>query len=124
MTLLLDTPVVLWGLTADPALDKDFLDRLAHDPDIYLSPVTVWEIAIKQDLGKLPGPGDLPERVRDIGFRHLPITADHAILAGRLPQHHRDPFDRMLIAQAKATGMVLATRDSHIQKYDVPILVV
>ncbi len=122
MSLLLDTHVVLWGLTGDPALSDEFLDRLRHDPDIYLSAVTVWEIAIKQALGKLTGPADLPERVRDMGFRNLPITGAHAMCAGRLPLHHRDPFDRMLVAQAAIEGLTLATRDPAILKYDVNTL--
>jgi PIN domain nuclease of toxin-antitoxin system len=122
MSLLLDTHVVLWGLVADPALGDEFLDRLRHDPDIYLSPVTVWEITIKQSAGKLSGPQDLPERVRDMGFRELPVACTHAIVAGRLPMHHRDPFDRLLVAQATVEGLTLATRDPDIHRYDVDTL--
>jgi PIN domain nuclease of toxin-antitoxin system len=124
VSLLLDTHVALWGLAADDALGDDLLDRLRHDPDIFLSPVTLWEIAIKQAAGKLSGPSDLAERVRDMGFRELPVTYAHAIVAGRLPVHHRDPFDRMLVAQAKIEGLTLATRDVDIQRYDVDLLVV
>ena len=124
MSLLLDTHVALWGLAGDAALGDDFLDRLRYDPDILLSPVTVWEITIKQAAGKLGGPADLAERVRNMGFRELPITQAHALVAGRLPMHHRDPFDRMLVAQATVEGMTLATRDSDIQKYDVDTLIV
>lgn len=124
MSLLLDTHVVLWGLAADAALGDDLLDRLRHDPDIFLSPVTLWEITIKQAAGKLGGPSDLAERVRDMGFRELPVTHAHAIEAGRLPVHHRDPFDRMLVAQTKVEGLTLVTRDTDIQQYDVDLLVV
>jgi PIN domain nuclease of toxin-antitoxin system len=124
VSLLLDTHVALWGLAGDPALSDDFLDRLRHDPDIYLSPVTVWEIAIKQTAEKLTGPADLAERVRDMGFRELPITNAHAILAGKLPMHHRDPFDRMLVAQATVEGLTLATRDAEVHRYDVDTLTV
>lgn len=124
MSLLLDTHVALWGLAATPELADDILDRLRHDPDIFLSSVTLWEITIKQNAGKLGGPPDLAERVRDMGFRHLPVTHDHAIAAGRLPGHHRDPFDRMLIAQATVEGLTLATRDADIRRYDVEVLVV
>lgn len=124
MSLLLDTHVALWGLAGDPRLSDEFLERLRHDPDIYLSPVTVWEVALKQALGKLTGPGDLAERVRDMGFGELPITNAHAILAGRLPLHHRDPFDRMLVAQATVEGLTLVTRDPGIHKYDVGVLAV
>jgi PIN domain nuclease of toxin-antitoxin system len=97
---------------------------LLDTPDIYLSPVTIWEIAIKQALGKLAGPAALAERVRDMGFRELPITHAHAVLAGRLPSHHRDPFDRMLVAQATAEGLTLATRDPDIRRYEVDTLAV
>jgi PIN domain nuclease of toxin-antitoxin system len=122
VSLLLDTHVALWGLTGDAELTAEFLDRLRHDPDIYLSPVAVWEVAIKQTAGKLPGPSNLAERVRDMGFRELPVTSNHAILAARLPMHHRDPFDRMLIAQATLEGLTLATRDHQIHQYQVSTL--
>jgi PIN domain nuclease of toxin-antitoxin system len=124
VSLLLDTHVALWGIAGATTLGNDFLDRLRHDPDIFLSPVTLWEITIKQTAGKLAGPSDLAERVRDMGFRELPITPAHAIAAGRLPMHHRDPFDRMLVAQATVEGLTLATRDSDIRRYDVDTLIV
>jgi PIN domain nuclease of toxin-antitoxin system len=124
VSLLLDTHVALWAIVADPRLSGDFLDRLRSDPDIFLSPVTVWEVAIKQTIGKLGGPADLPERLRDMGFREVPITHQHAAAAGKLPLLHRDPFDRMLIAQAAVEGLTLATRDADIQRYPVDTLVV
>ncbi|MDH6465384.1 PIN domain nuclease of toxin-antitoxin system [Micromonospora sp. A200] len=123
MRLLLDTHVVLWWLTDDPTLSDELKDRIDEESEVYASPVTVWEIAIKQSLGKLPGPVDLAEQVRDADLRELPIHHDHAVAAGRLPPIHRDPFDRMLIAQAQCEGLTLMTRDAHIQKYDVPVLV-
>jgi PIN domain nuclease of toxin-antitoxin system len=122
MTLLLDTHIALWAITGDAVLDAEFLDRLRHDPDIFLSPVSLWEITIKQATGKLAGPADLAEQVRDMGFRELPVTCAHAIAAGRLPLHHRDPFDRMLVAQAAVEGLTLASRDESIALYDVDIL--
>ena len=112
MTLLLDTHVALWAITGDATLGVEFLDRLRHDPDVFLSPVSLWEITIKQQAGKLSGPPDLAERVRDMGFRELPVTHDHAITAGRLPPHHRDPFDRALIAQAQVEQAVLVSKDA------------
>ena len=122
MTLLLDTHVALWAISGDATLGEEFLDRLRHDPDIFLSPVSLWEITIKQAAGKLAGPADLAERVRDMGFRKLPVTHAHAIAAGRLPPHHRDPFDRMLVAQATMEGLKLVSRDKSIALYDVDIL--
>jgi PIN domain nuclease of toxin-antitoxin system len=124
VSLLLDTHVALWAIVVDTELPDDLLDRLRHDPEVFLSPVSVWEIAIKQTAGKLGGPADLAEQVRDMGFRELPITHAHAIVAGRLPLHHRDPFDRMLVAQAMVEGLTVATRDADIQRYDVDTLVV
>jgi PIN domain nuclease of toxin-antitoxin system len=122
MSLLLDTHVALWAITGDPTLGQDLLDRLRHDPDIFLSPVSLWEITIKQSAGKLAGPPDLAERVRDMGFRALPVTSAHAIAAGRLPPHHRDPFDRMLVAQAVTESLTLASRDGSVALYDVDVL--
>lgn len=122
MSLLLDTHVALWAITGDATLGEEFLDRLRHDPDVFLSPVSLWEITIKQAAGKLAGPPDLAERIQDMGFGELPVTHAHAIAAGRLPVHHRDPFDRMLVAQAVAEGMTLASRDAAIALYDVDLL--
>ena len=122
MSLLLDTHVVLWWLTDDPTLSDDIKARLDHEPDVYVSAATIWEVAIKQAAGKLLEPSGLPERIRDSGFASLPIGFEHAIAAGRLPQIHRDPFDRMLIAQAQCEDLTLVTRDPHCQKYDVAIL--
>jgi PIN domain nuclease of toxin-antitoxin system len=113
----------MWWLDDSPTLTDDIKDRLDQDPNVYISSATVWEVSIKQAMGKL-GPPDLPEKIRDSGFRQLTITADHGIAAGRLPMHHRDPFDRILIAQAQLEGLTLVTRDAHIQKYDVLIQVV
>jgi PIN domain nuclease of toxin-antitoxin system len=122
MSLLLDTHVALWAIVGDDTLGEEFLDRLRHDPDIFLSPVSLWEITIKQATGKLAGPVDLAEQIRDMGFRELPVSHAHAITAGRLPPHHRDPFDRMLVAQAVTENMTLVSRDTSIALYDVDIL--
>jgi PIN domain nuclease of toxin-antitoxin system len=122
MSLLLDTHVVLWWLADDPELPEEIKDRLDHEPDVRVSAATIWEIAIKQARGKISAPADLPDRVRDSGFRELPIDFAHAIAAERLPLIHRDPFDRMLVAQARCEDLTLVTRDSYCQQYDVAIL--
>lgn len=121
MRLLLDTHVILWWLTDDPRLAEEIKDRIDTEVDVFVSAVTMWEITIKQALGKI-GPADLPEHVASSELRELPITSRHAIQAGRLPQVHRDPFDRMLVAQAQCEGLSLVTRDPDIQKYDVSLL--
>jgi len=82
----------------------------------------VWEVAIKQAAGRLDGPDQLPERILASGLRPLPMTATHGIAAARLPPLHRDPFDRLLVAQALIEGLTLATRDRMVQRYDVPLL--
>jgi PIN domain nuclease of toxin-antitoxin system len=122
VSLLLDTHVVLWWLADDPSLSEEIKDRLDHELDVRVSAATLWEIAIKQALGKIAAPTDLPERVRDSGFRELPIGFSHAIAAGRLPLIHRDPFDRMLVAQARCEDLTLVTRDPRCQQYDVATL--
>jgi len=122
VSLLLDTHVVLWWLTDDPSLSEEIKSKLDHEPDVYISSATVWEVAIKQAVGKLVEPADLPERVRDSGFRELRISFEHAIAAGRLPLIHRDPFDRMLIAQARCEDLTLVTRDPLCQQYKVAVL--
>lgn len=122
MSLLLDTHVVLWWLADDPQLPDEVKSRLDQEPDVHVSAATIWEIAIKQALGKITAPADLARLVRDSGFRMLPIGIAHAMDAGRLPLIHRDPFDRILVAQARCEGLTLVTRDPHCQQYDVPIL--
>jgi PIN domain nuclease of toxin-antitoxin system len=122
MKYLLDTHAVLWWMDASPELSEELRELLRTEPEVYVSAVTPWEIALKQSLGKLPGPPELAERARDLQFKGLPITADHGVRTGRLPWHHRDPFDRVLIAQAQLEDLTLITRDTWIPKYDVPVL--
>ena len=122
MSLLLDTHVVLWWLTDDPTLSEEIKTRLDHEPDTWVSAATIWEVTIKQAIGKLAEPAELPERIRGCGFRELPIRFDHAIAAGRLPPLHRDPFDRMLVAQARCDDLTLVTRDPRCKQYDVAVL--
>jgi PIN domain nuclease of toxin-antitoxin system len=122
VSLLLDTHVVLWWLADASTLSDDIKDRLDTEADVYISAATVWEVAVKQAIGKLQQPTDLPEQVRDSGFRELRITSEHGLRAGRLPLIHRDPFDRMLIAQAQCEDLTLVTRDADIHKYEVSVL--
>ncbi|GAA3063450.1 type II toxin-antitoxin system VapC family toxin [Streptomyces roseofulvus] len=122
MKLLVDTHVALWWLLDSPQLTDEIKDLLDTEEHAHLSAVTPWEIAIKQALGKLEGPADLPERAANSQLRNLPVTGQHGIAAARLPHHHRDPFDRILVAQARAEGLTLVTRDKNIPLYDVPVL--
>jgi PIN domain nuclease of toxin-antitoxin system len=122
VSLLLDTHVVLWWLADDATLSDEIKARLDDDPNVWVSPVTVWEVAIKESLGKLESRSDLSDAIADSGFRQLAITFEHAVAAGRLPLLHRDPFDRMLVAQARCEGHTVVTRDPQIQRYDVDLL--
>lgn len=121
MRLLLDTHVILWWLADDPGLADDIKCAIDSEPDVFVSAASIWELAIKQSLGKL-GPADLPERVAAAELTELPMKSQHAMVAGRLPPIHRDPFDRMLVAQARCEGLTLVTRDATVQKYDVSLL--
>ncbi len=89
---------------------------------VFVSAATVWEIEIKRALGRLRVPGDVVQHVDESGYERLEITFEHASEAGRLPPLHRDPFDRMLIAQARVEGMTLATGDELIHRYEVSVL--
>jgi PIN domain nuclease of toxin-antitoxin system len=121
--LLLDTHVFLWWLRDDRRLAEPVAAAIA-DPanQVAVSAATVWEAAIKAALGKLSVTGDLVEEITANQFEELPITARHAQLAGALPRHHDDPFDRMLIAQARCESLRLATLDPVFERYDVPLL--
>jgi PIN domain nuclease of toxin-antitoxin system len=114
--LLLDTHALLWWLFDDARLPRAARELIGDpDQDVLVSSASAWEIATKHRLGKLPEAGDVPERfdeyVRKARFRELPITTAHALAAGRLPGPHKDPFDRMLIAQSLAEDAPVVTAD-------------
>jgi PIN domain nuclease of toxin-antitoxin system len=90
--------------------------------EVFVSAATVWELAIKRALNKLRLPGDLPREIITSGFTALAVSMDHALAAGALPAHHNDPFDRMLIAQARLETLTLVTHDARFAAYDVPLL--
>ena len=124
MRLLLDTSILLWSLAEEHKLNPHARELLtSNDSALYLSSATGWEIAIKYALGTLRLHAEprvlLPEAVRRLGMHPLDISLMHAIEAGRLPQHHRDPFDRMLIAQAQTEQLVLLTADRVFERYNV-----
>ncbi|MFJ6610791.1 type II toxin-antitoxin system VapC family toxin [Streptomyces sp. NPDC091289] len=122
MRLLLDTPVILWWLDDSPELSEEAKRLLDSAHAVHISAVSPWEITFHQHFGMLEGPGDLAERVRDLAFPSLPVTAAHGVRAGRLPMVHADPFDRLLVAQAQDHRLVLVTRNAWIPQYDVPVV--
>lgn len=87
-----------------------------------VSAVVIWEVAIKRRLGKLKAPADLLERLEQAGVDLLPINAHHADRVGTLPLHHRDPFDRLLIAQAEIEGLSLVTADGDLSRYGIQVV--
>ncbi|HWS83054.1 MAG TPA: type II toxin-antitoxin system VapC family toxin [Ktedonobacteraceae bacterium] len=126
MRLLLDTHILLWWLADDPALSAQ-ADVLIADPanETFVSSISLWEIAIKAHLGKIVA--DVDEiRVATLtsGFTPLPFTDSHAVAVACLPDHHRDPFDRALIAQARVEPLHLITHDQMVATYSGDILLV
>ena len=116
--LLLDTHAFLWWLADDPRLGANARAEIALPANqVFVSAVTGWEIAIKRALGKLEAPAGLEEAVEQEGFLHLPVSFRHGERAGALPRHHRDPFDRMLIAQCELEGLELVSADLALAKY-------
>ncbi len=123
MNLLLDTHVLLWWLDNHPTLSKKAKAAIADGKNlVFISAVIIWEIRIKQELGKLEIPRNFRRVLEDQPFEILDITVEHAYAVGDLPAHHRDPFDRMLVAQAKVEGLTLVTRDIHLKKYKIPLI--
>ena len=123
MNLLLDTHVLLWWLDDHPVLKQKYRNVIADGNNlVFLSAASVWEIRIKAALGKLVIPANFEEVLNNQDLEPLAITLEHAHGVAQLPPHHRDPFDRMLIAQAISEGFTLATQDRTFHQYDVPIL--
>jgi len=122
--LILDTHVFLWWMAGGQRLLPDSRDAISRpDNACFVSAVVAWEIAIKVALGKMPAPPEsVAEGARLSGFRELDISFRHAEEAGALPLHHADPFDRMLVAQARTEDLTLVTADRNLAAYDVPIL--
>ena len=124
MNLLLDTHILLWWLSGSRRLHPAARKTIADSARAYVSAATAWEIAIKIDLGKLEFRGELAEQLAMNNLLPLAVTIPHALAAGALPVHHCDPFDRMLIAQAKIESLTLMTHDARLREYDFPVLVV
>ena len=119
---LLDTHTLLWWLIDSPQLGPRCREIISDQRNqVFVSAATSWEISIKMSLGKLEAPEDMDSVVEDEGFSKLPISLYHGQCAGRLPAFHRDPFDRMLIAQAQAEGLILLSADEMITQYPLRI---
>lgn len=120
MKLLLDTHVLLWWLDNPKQLSRKSLEAIRdEDNPVFVSAAVVWEIVIKKAIDKLNSPDNLSDVIAENRFQPLPITIEHALAVERLPLHHRDPFDRIQIAQAVVEDLTLVTRDSEIAKYTI-----
>lgn len=123
MRLLLDTNALIWWLEKSPKLSRRTYAEI-NDPDnpVWVSAASPWEIEIKRAAGRLEAPTDVLGQIDRAGFVPLPITLEHGVAAGCLPPHHRDPFDRMLIAQAQLEGLTIVTHDRRFESYGLPLL--
>ncbi len=122
MRLLIDTQVVLWQVFNTRPLGTRALAAMAKADELVFSVVSFVEVGIKVGVGKLAVPPDFRERVERDGLRTLALTAEHGLALGRLPLHHRDPFDRLLVVQAMSEGLTLLTANARLSAYDVPVL--
>ena len=123
MNLLLDTHVLLWWLDDNPGLSRQARTVIADGNNlVFVSAAVIWEIQIKHALGKLKIPKNFRNVLDQQGFEFLDITVEHAYAVGKLPLYHRDPFDRILVAQAKLENMILVSRDKRIKKYKIPLI--
>lgn len=123
MKLLLDTHAFLWWLNDDHELGPSARRAIESvDSLVYVSAATAWEIALKRANSKLEAPGEIREWIEESAFSDLPVEVEHAVASADLPWHHKDPFDRLLVAQARIEEMTLVTHDDEIRRYEVSIL--
>jgi PIN domain nuclease of toxin-antitoxin system len=123
MILLLDAHALLWWLDGGSTLSAVARAAIAEPAnETLISAATVWKLAIKQGLGKLRIDADLLAEIDRVGFSGLPVTMEDGNLAGALPRHHKDPFDRMLVAQAKRLDALIVTRDRAFSAYEIKII--
>ena len=122
MRLLLDTHVVLWQLQGARPVRPRAQEAIERASELSFSVVSFAEIGIKSAIGKLVVPEDLREHVVRSGLRILGLAPDHGLGVAGLPMHHRDPFDRLLISQARSEGLTIVTADRRFARYDVPVI--
>jgi PIN domain nuclease of toxin-antitoxin system len=121
--LILDTHTAIWWLSDDARLGTEALRQVGDERNqVLLSAAVIWEVAIKRSLGKLVAPEDLASVMLGAGALQLAVTLDHAAAVETLPWHHRDPFDRLLIAQALHEGAALVSNDARLSSYGAPIV--
>jgi PIN domain nuclease of toxin-antitoxin system len=118
--LLLDTHTFVWW--DNDELPATVGDRIRSAETVWVSAASAWEIAIKSALGKITARGTLAAAIEDYGFDALPITVAHADAVRTLPRHHRDPFDRLLVAQARIEDLTIVSRDLAFRAYDVALV--
>ncbi|MTJ12893.1 type II toxin-antitoxin system VapC family toxin [Anabaena sp. UHCC 0187] len=128
MKLLLDTQCFLWWFAQPERLNEEVISHIADESnELWLSVASVWEMGIKVAIGKLPLPEPLDSyissRMMKLGAKSLEITTSHALRTVVLPLHHRDPFDRMIIAQAQMESMMLVTADSMFKEYQDTVII-
>lgn len=120
---LLDTHVFLWWMQNDKRLGKEIRDQIeGYHWDVWVSVVSVWEIVIKQQRKKIRVPADIEASIAEAGFRVLPVEMAHVLGLRKLLMHHKDPFDRMLVAQTQVERLTLLTADKTLRKYAVKLL--
>lgn len=120
MKILLDTHALIWAVADPGRLSERAVEVIVDsDSDVYVSSVSAWEIAIKRAKGLVRFPDLDDGMLRELRFVELPVSIRHGSAVGGLPMHHRDPFDRMLVAQARSEGMTIVTRDPMFAAYDV-----
>jgi len=123
LNLLLDTHTALWFVSADPRLSERALGHLRDGANrVLVSAVVVWEVAIKRSLGKLDAPDEYLSLLLGAGAQPLAVSIDHALAVERLPWHHRDPFDRLLIAQASLESAAIVSRDEALRPYGITVV--
>ncbi len=122
MRLLLDTHVVLWQLAGSRTVSPAAREAIEQATDLLFSVVSFAEIGLKAAIGKLSIPSDLRNHVLQSGVQVLRLDADHGLAVADLPMHHRDPFDRLLVAQARSEHLTIITADRRIAAYDVSLV--
>ena len=123
MNLILETHIILWWLDNNDTLPERYFKAISDSNNIcFISSATIWEISIKSGLGKLEIPDNLTDILQKEGFSELPVSWNHAAMVRQLPLYHKDPFDRLIIAQTIVEDFTLLTVDKIIPEYGVTIL--